>query len=198
MHVQIVDDDGRQVLQVDGVIQSVWPADAERWGSYWAAMVPPFAPQRGLLLGLGGATLPYLIVKRWGSGAAMTGVDDDPGRPQTRQRGWLAGYPGLEPSRPTPLPMCARAQPASTTSRSTCTAGRGRPARLLARPFVARLLRLLEPSAWLCLNLYAAAVSPRRLAALGELAHVEYQLTVGENVVVHLRPHAPTDASRRA
>jgi hypothetical protein len=40
---RIADDGGRDTLLANGVTQSVAPRDALAWGSYWAAMVPPFA-----------------------------------------------------------------------------------------------------------------------------------------------------------
>jgi spermidine synthase len=196
MTARIADDAGRQVLLVDGVIQSVSPADAERWGSYWAAMVPPFAPHRALVLGLGGATLPHLIVKRWGSGATLVGVDDDPEVLRLAgEAGWLRVV-GLQP-------VCADA----FAFVQTCTErfdyvavdlyrGARAPARMLARTFLVRLAALLEPAAgWLCLNLYAAAASPRRLAATRDLFRIEHELRVGENLILHLRLRTGTLSS---
>jgi spermidine synthase len=186
---RIGDDAGRRVLLVDGVIQSVSPEDAERWGSYWAAMVPPFAPHRVLVLGLGGATLPHLIVKRWGNGASMVGVDDDAEVLRLAgEAGWLR-VAGLRA-------VCADAFAFVRTcsERFDYVAvdlyrGASAPARMLARPFLGRLAALLEPSGgWLCLNLYGAAASPRRMAATLDLFRVEHELRVGENVILHLRP----------
>jgi spermidine synthase len=185
---RIADDAGRSVLLVDGVIQSVSPADAERWGSYWAAMVPPFAPKRGLILGLGGATLPHLIVRRWGSGASLVGVDDDPRVLRlAEEAGWLQ-VAGLQP-----VGADAFAFVRTNTARFDYVAvdlyrGAASPARMLARPFLRALSALLEPPAWLTMNLYASAASPGRMTTVRALFHIEHQLYVGENLVLHLRP----------
>jgi spermidine synthase len=182
---QIVDDDGRTVLLVGDVIQSVSPLDAERWGSYWAAMVPPFPPQRVLVLGLGGATLPHLIVKRWGAGALMTGVDDDPAVLNVAaQAGWLR-VAGLQP-------VCADAFAFVRTCRDRFDyigvdlyRGGAPPAKLLTRGFMQRLAALLDPSGWLCLNLYGTAAARKRLRAFDDLFRIQHDLHVGDNRIVH-------------
>jgi spermidine synthase len=153
-------------------------------------MVPPFAPRRGLVLGLGGATLPHLIVRRWGSGASLVGVDDDPVVLRlATEAGWL-DVAGLRS-------VCADAFAFVRTcdERFDYVAvdlyrGPTPPARMLARTFLLRLRALLDPDGWLCLNLYAAAAAPHRLTTVRALFRVEHELRVGENVILHLRPRS--------
>jgi spermidine synthase len=197
--LQIADDDGRRVLRAHGVIQSVSPEDAAAWGSYWAAMVPPFAPRRVLVLGLGGATLPHLIVMRWGSGATFVGVDDDPELlALVRGAGWL-DVPGLES-------VCADAFAFVRTcdERFDYVAvdlyrGGLAPDGVLTRAFLARLAGLLDPPGWVCLNLYGPGASVRGKRAVRALFQVEHEIHVGENLVLHLRSRtsrrAPRDGS---
>jgi len=182
---RIADDDGRQVLLADGVIQSVAPQDALAWGSYWAAMVPPFAPRRALVLGLAGATLPHLIAHRWGSVGRLVGVDDDATLlTLVGDAGWL-NVPGLEP-------VCADAFAFVESCRERFEyvavdlyRGDAFPRRVLRRRFLQRLSALLDPPAWLCLNLYGPRVSPSSLEPLRTLFTVRHEMHVGENVVVH-------------
>src|SRR5438132_6811579 len=75
--VRIGDDGGRAALMVNGVVQSISPADVLTDGGYWAAMLPDIRPRRALILGLGGGTLAQLLQSRWGA-VAIVGVDDDP------------------------------------------------------------------------------------------------------------------------
>jgi len=186
---RIADDAGRYVLLVDGVIQSVSPGDAERWGSYWAAMVPPFAPRRVLVLGLGGGTLPHLLVKRWGS-AAMVGVDDDVDVLKLAgEAGWLR-VAGLQPVCADAFAFVRKCSERFDYVAVDLYRGGTPPARLLTRAFLRQLVALLDPPGWVCLNLYGSAASPRRLAALGSLFHIEHELRVGENLILHLRPLA--------
>jgi spermidine synthase len=191
---RIADDAGRLVLLVDGVIQSLAPRDAERWGSYWAAMVPPFAPRRALVLGLGGATLPHLIVKRWGSGASLVGVDDDPGVLRLAgEAGWLQ-VAGLRPVWADAFAYVRTCRERFDYVGVDLYRGATPPAQMLSHTFLRRVAALLDPPGWVCLNLYAAAASPRRLAAVHDLFRTEREVRVGENMILHVRPR--TSASR--
>jgi spermidine synthase len=176
------------VLLVDGVIQSVSPRDALAWGSYWAAMVPPFAPRQALVLGLGGATLPHLIAHRWGRTGTVLGVDDDADvlRAAT-QAGWF-DLPGLQT-------VCADA----FDFVRTCTTrfdyvgvdlyrGADLPPGVLSDTFLGSVAALLHPTGWLCINLYATDSSDRSLTALQSRFQIEHRPRVGENLVLHCRP----------
>src|SRR5262249_28725667 len=48
--VRIGEDNGREALLVDGVVQSISPDDGLRTGGYWAAMVPSERPRNALIL----------------------------------------------------------------------------------------------------------------------------------------------------
>jgi len=69
-------EDGRVVLRVGGVIQSV--AVDERYESdVWDAMLPQERPSSVLILGLGGGTIAQFLTQRWGP-LPITGVERDP------------------------------------------------------------------------------------------------------------------------
>ncbi len=79
--LQVIDDEGRQALLVDGAVQSVSIAGG-RWRhgfshGYWPAMLPPLRPRRALLLGYGGGTLAALLRARFGQ-VEIVGVDLEP------------------------------------------------------------------------------------------------------------------------
>jgi len=59
--VRIGEDGGRAALLVDGVVQSISPADGLVEGGYWAAMLPSGRPHSALSLGLGGGTLARML-----------------------------------------------------------------------------------------------------------------------------------------
>ena len=68
-------EDGRMVLRVGGVIQSV--AVDERYESdVWDAMLPQERPANVLILGLGGGTIAQFLTQRWGP-LPITGVERD-------------------------------------------------------------------------------------------------------------------------
>jgi spermidine synthase len=184
---RIVDDGGRRVLLAGGVIQSVSPDDAAAWGSYWAAMVPPFAPRRALVLGLGGATLPHLIVKRWGIGTALVGVDDDSALlALVSAAGWL-DVPGLESVCSDAFAFVRTCQRRFDYVGVDLYRGGTPPAGVLSRAFLARLTALLEPPGWVCLNLYGPRASARGISAMRAFFHLEHEVRVGENLVLHGR-----------
>lgn len=69
-------EDGRKVLRVGGVIQSV--EVNERYSEdVWDAMLPRRRPASALILGLGGGSIATLMTRRWGP-LPITGVERDP------------------------------------------------------------------------------------------------------------------------
>ena len=69
-------EDGRVVLRVGGVIQSV-AVDETYESDVWDAMLPRERPSNALILGLGGGTIAQLLTQRWGT-LPITGVERDP------------------------------------------------------------------------------------------------------------------------
>jgi spermidine synthase len=72
----IVIEDGRKILRVDGVIQSVH-VDASYLPDVWDALLPDEAPANALILGLGGGTMAQLLTQRFGP-LPIVGVERDP------------------------------------------------------------------------------------------------------------------------
>lgn len=69
-------EDGRKVLRVGGVIQSV-AVDERYTADVWDAMLPRRQPASALILGLGGGAIAQLITRRWGP-LPIVGVELDP------------------------------------------------------------------------------------------------------------------------
>jgi spermidine synthase len=72
----IVIEDGRKILRVDGVIQSVH-VDESYLSDFWDVMLPDEAPSNVLILGLGGGTMAQLLTNRFGL-LPIVGVERDP------------------------------------------------------------------------------------------------------------------------
>jgi spermidine synthase len=70
------EEDGRRVLRVGGVIQSV-AVDHSYMPDVWDALLPEAHPGSVLILGLGGGTVATLMTRRWGP-LPVTGVERDP------------------------------------------------------------------------------------------------------------------------
>lgn len=69
-------EDGRKVLRVGGVIQSV-AVDASYVPDVWDALLPRRQPANALILGLGGGAIAQLMTRRWGP-LPIVGVERDP------------------------------------------------------------------------------------------------------------------------
>lgn len=69
-------EDGRVVMRVGGVIQSV-KVDEQYTFDVWDAMLPRRCPANALILGLGGGTIATLMSRRWGA-LPIVGVECDP------------------------------------------------------------------------------------------------------------------------
>jgi spermidine synthase len=76
--------DGRVVLRVGGVIQSVSVDDSYE-SDVWDAMLPEERPANVLILGLGGGTIAQFLTQRWGP-LPITGVERDPAIAQIARR----------------------------------------------------------------------------------------------------------------
>jgi spermidine synthase len=68
-------EDGRKVLRVGGVIQSV-AVDERYTPDVWDAMLPRRRPASALILGLGGGAIATLMTRRWGP-LPIVGVELD-------------------------------------------------------------------------------------------------------------------------
>lgn len=183
--VRLGEDAGRAALLVDGVVQSIAPADGATRGGYWAAMLPAFCPRRTLILGLGGGTLANLLHQRWGAGVPIVGVDASPAvLALATEAGWLQ-LPGLNL-----VQQDAFVYVQSCTDRFDYAAldlydGRQFVGRALTQPFLRRLARLLTPPGLLVINLFDDNLTATRLARLARIFAIDREQRVGDNVVVH-------------
>ena len=66
MDFEIKEKDGIKYYLEKGVIQSIEPPASLFGFTYWSHMIPPYKPERVLMLGCGGHTIPKLIEKVWG------------------------------------------------------------------------------------------------------------------------------------
>jgi spermidine synthase len=74
--VRVTSEQGRSLLRVAGVIQSV-SVDASHEPDVWDAMLPARRPEAALILGMGGGTIAALLTRRFGP-LPIVGVEHDP------------------------------------------------------------------------------------------------------------------------
>jgi spermidine synthase len=186
--VRIGDDGGRAALMVNGVVQSISPADVLTDGGYWAAMLPDIRPRRALILGLGGGTLAQLLQSRWGA-VAIVGVDDDPEILSiAREIDWLPRE-GLEVVVADAFAFVQSSQEQFDYIALDLFRGERLPARAFGKPFLRRLRSILEPHGRLAVNLFSDMHVFVRVARISAFFEIRDQIAIGGNVVVHARNH---------
>jgi spermidine synthase len=186
--VRIGDDGGRAALMVNGVVQSISPADVLTDGGYWAAMLPDIRPRRALILGLGGGTLAQLLQSRWGA-MAIVGVDDDPEILSiAREIDWLPRE-GLEVVVADAFAFVQSSQEQFDYIALDLFRGERLPARAFGKPFLRRLRSILEPHGRLAVNLFSDMHVFVRVARISAFFEIRDQIAIGGNVVVHARKH---------
>jgi spermidine synthase len=75
-NVWVGEDEGQVALFIDGVVQSVAVGEGPLGTGYWPLMLPDVRPRAALLLGMGGATVAQLLVRRFGP-LPITAVDNN-------------------------------------------------------------------------------------------------------------------------
>jgi spermidine synthase len=184
--IEIGEDDGRAALLVDGVVQSISPEDGLATGGYWAAMVPPDRPARGLVLGLGGGTLVRLLHARFGA-FPIVGIDDDPAILEAAiAAGWLP-CPELSV-----VITDAFAYVQNCAERFDYVAvdlfrGEELVGRAFGKTFLRRLRSILAPRGQLAINMFADIRMLTRINRVATLFDIRERRNVGGNIVIHAR-----------
>ncbi len=182
------EDDGRRVLLVDGVVQSVLDDAAE--AGYWGAMVPDTRPERALVLGLGGGTVVRLLHARFGP-VQTVGVDTDPDVLAFAGRE-LAALPDLdlELVDADAFEYVDAAVEGSERFDYACVdlfRADAMPPEVTRRPFLRSLKRLLAPRGIAAFNVFADRRTDDRVRRIERVFRVLDRRQVGKNVVLWCR-----------
>jgi spermidine synthase len=189
--------DGRQVLEVGGVVQSVLPEASERPtaaanGGYWAAMLPAECPRRALLLGLGGATVARLLAGRCPR-VKIVGVERDEAVVATARAAFdldaIAQLAVVVADAFAWVPLAAAEEPGSFDYICLDLFEAGRLAQgALATTFLRQVAALLAPGGTVAVNLMVTGRTPEQLRRLQHVYQVERTIRVRGNIVAHARP----------
>jgi spermidine synthase len=189
--------DGRQVLEVGGVVQSVLPEASDRptttaQGGYWAAMLPAECPRRALLLGLGGGTVARLLAGRCPL-AEIVGVERDEAVVATARAEFdldaIARLAVVVADAFAWVPLAAAQEPGTFDYICLDLFEAGRLAQgALATAFLRQVAALLAPGGSLAVNLMVTGRTPEQLRRLQHVYHVERTIRVRGNIVAHARP----------
>ncbi len=182
--VRVADDEGQRALLVDGIVQSVAVEGPTLHGpGYWPAMLPDARPRHALLLGLGAGTIAHLLVGRFGP-LPIVGVEADPEVLALARAEFGLDLPSL-----TVVEGDAFEYVAACTERFDYVAvdlyrGAELQARVLARPFLRSLKRLLLPGGQVYVNLFLDRRTGRRLHRIKQIFPWAEWEPVGKNAVV--------------
>jgi spermidine synthase len=180
----VVIEQGRPVLRVGGVIQSIG-VDESYQADIWDALLPHNPPRNALILGLGGGTIATLLTQRFGS-LPITGVERDPAVV------WLArhefGLGALAHLQIVVADAFDYARRCRETYDAICvdlyTAGKMAHGVLGGR-FLRDVARLLSPEGEVTVNLWRSPYLEDQLRRIGRELLVREIVEVDENVVAH-------------
>lgn len=177
-------EDGRKILRVGGVIQSVH-VDETYLPDVWDAMLPQSRPTNALILGLGGGTIATLLTQRWGA-LPLVGVECDPAVV------WLAthefGLNRLPHLRIVTADAFAFVRQCDERFDAICvdlyTAGRLAHG-VLGSAFLRDIARLLSPGGEATINLWRSPYLDDQVRRVQRVFTVRDLAEVGDNVIVH-------------
>ena len=189
-------EDGRKVLRVGGVIQSVDVNETYR-PDIWDAMLPSERPERVLILGLGGGTMAALLTKRWGE-VPIVGVERDPAVVfLARTEFGLDAHPHLQIVTEDAFAFVRRCeQRFDAICVDLYTAGKMAHG-VLDPSFMRAVVRLLTPTGVVMFNLWRSPYLADQLRRLKRVFAVREIVEVGDNVVVRCG-HLPVDEAPSA
>jgi len=179
---------GRRAVFVDGVVQSVDPADAV--GGYWEAMLPDGRPRNALLLGVGGGTVGLLLQQR-NPETCIVGVDESAEMLRVATETFGLGGPSVELVQGDAFAYIHTSEGRFDfiavdlyhANRLVCG--------VLALPFLKALAARLAPGGTVAYNLFRDTQLEMRLARLERVFEPVRVVDIAANAVFHGRPKRP-------
>lgn len=183
--IQVLEDEGRRALVVDGVIISVEVDEGEAPSGYWGAMLPEGSLRSALLLGLGGGTLARLLARRY-PGIQMVGVDSDAEVVEFARERFGLDLPGLEVVVGDAFEYLDGCRRAFDYVAVDLFAGYAFQRGVLSKPFL-RKLKSLAGRGEVVFNLFQDRRTEQYLERIGRVLRVQRMDRIGKNVVAHCR-----------
>lgn len=173
-----------RALVVDGAVQSVSLKSPESVFGYWPLMLPEVRPRNALILGLGGGTLPQLLIRRFDR-VAITGLDDNKTVIEL-----ATCEMGLDPEIMTIVHADAYEWVSQAAERFDYVAidlyrGGEVPRRTFSTSFLRSVRTLLLPGARVVVNLVRDESTQERIDRLSRMFRIVQSRTAGKNLVVH-------------
>lgn len=180
----VVIEQGRPVLRVGGVIQSVG-VDETYQADIWDAMLPHCHPANALILGLGGGTIATLMTQRFGA-LPITGVEYDPAVVRLARREF--GLDALAHLRIIVADAFDYARRCRESYDAICVdlySASKMAHGVLDGRFLRDVARLLTPEGEATVNLWRSPYLNDQLRRIGRELLVREVVEVDENLVVH-------------
>lgn len=186
----VVIEQGRPVLRVGGVIQSVGVNETYQ-ADIWDAMLPRERPANALILGLGGGTIASLLTQRFGA-LPITGVERDPAVVWLARREFgLDDLPHLSIITADAFAWVARCdQRFDAICVDLYTAGKMAHG-VLGAGFLRDLRRLLTPHGEVAFNLWRSAYLADQLRRIEREYSVVALDEADDNLIAHAVPRHP-------
>ena len=183
--IEVLEDEGRRAMVVDGVIISVEYYDGPPPSGYWAAMLPDGSPRSALLLGLGGGTLAHLLTRRYPT-IEMVGVDADVEVVQFAREHFHLEMPNLEIVVGDAFEYVEPCERCFDFIAVDLFEGYDFQRSVLSKPFL-RKLKEMAGRGEIVFNLFRDKRTEKKLERLGHVLRIHRIDEVGKNVVVHCK-----------
>jgi spermidine synthase len=177
-------EDGRTLLRVGGVIQSV-AVDEHYASDIWDAMIPDRRPGSVLILGMGGGTLANLLARRY-AGVPTLGIERDTRIARLARERFgldrLAHVQVMEADAFEFVEACG------ATFDLVCVdlyVGGRMEHGVLGAGFLRQIARLLAPDGKAVFNLWNSKYLPDQLRRVERVLQIEDVREVGQNLLVH-------------
>jgi spermidine synthase len=173
-------------MLIEGVIQSVSISREPLAFGYWPLMLPDFAPRSALVLGLGGATIPHLLVDRFGP-LPITVIEKDPDVIALARR--VFGIPRkTDIVEADAFTWVDAADDTFDYIAEDLFEHNRVPALVFARPFLRKLKELLTPGGLLALNYFKDRRATDRQRRLESVFPRVTVIPNDKNLIAHCRP----------
>jgi spermidine synthase len=182
--VRVTSEQGRALLRVAGVIQSV-AVDERHEPDVWDAMIPARRPEATLILGMGGGTIAALLTRRYGP-LPIVGVEHDPHIVQlARETFGMRDLPHVQIVEADAISFVRQCRATFDLICVDLYAGGKMAHGVLDASFLRAVSQLLSRDGVITINLWATAYLPDHMRRIQRVLPVRDVVEVGSNIVVH-------------
>jgi spermidine synthase len=180
----VTSEQGRSLLRVAGVIQSV-SVDERHEPDVWDAMLPARRPETALILGMGGGTIAALLTRRYGP-LPIVGVEHDPRIVHlARETFGMRDLPHVQIVVEDAISFVRQCRATFDLVCVDLYTGGKLTHGVLDVSFLRAVSGLLSRDGTITINLWASAYLPDQLRRIQRVLPVRDIVEVGSNVVVH-------------